>query len=1070
MPPTIDFDLGLNISQAITGAESVFNSTSSVEMANNLIQLSAGLATIVTNTNPILAIAANGAAANATANKMIDDYYSNRGIKPEDAISLAGNMCAIALAAGVGLTPGGKLVTIAVLGGRLVGSTQLGVWAYGKMFGEVDPSVNTNYRASRVNGSPLVLDLDGDGVEISQLVTGAPTAILFDHNADGIRTGTAWAKADDGILALDRDGNSSIDSGRELFGDNTLLTNGQKAADGYAALRDLDSNSDGQITALDARFADLRVWRDLDQDGMSDAGELQTLAQAGITQIGLTKTTSTQSLADGTRLDGTASFTANGQSRTYTDAWFAENAFYREFTDTIPLTPAAQGVADMQGAGMVRDLREAASLDGALAAQLTALTGASRAQMMAAIDGLLETWADTSTQKTSIENAAGKGFRLDYMPPGMSVDDLLRIIGVDGGGGSGGGDMVNQAERDRLAALKTQQEHLEKLIGMLERFNGLPFVTVDNTRVTTGLNAVLETKQGPTGSVLEGCPYVFVPIGPGPVTNLEQSYAELKESVYDGLMVQIRLKPYLDQINLSIDANGIALDFSAMEAAMDARHTTDPSNALIDRIELVKYTGASLRDSGWEFMPKLRQWIGEATANGTWDAVRVSLGANYDIATTGNDFYVANSGNTSFDGGVGDDVVIGVGASENFKGGDGNDFLDGGAGNDTLTGGAGNDLLDGGAGNDYLTGGDGNDTYVFRKGSGTDTAYAYDTTVGRVETLVLEGLNVADIQLEKRSSYDLAFVIKSTGESITFQNFFSSDDYKLDAVKFADGTTWNRATLCNTFGIYGTAGNDSLSAVSGLSSRIYGDAGNDTLSGSTGNDLLDGGAGNDNLAGGAGNDILQGGADDDILTDTAGTALFNGGAGNDLILFNKGDGQDTFATGGTGSDTLSLGGAFAYSDLTFSKSTNDLVLKMGTTDQLTFKDWYAATPSKPVVNLQVIAEAMAGFAAGGANPLLDQKVEKFNFTSLVGAFDAARTATPTLTTWALTNALANFQLAGSDTAALGGDLAYQYGKNGTLAGIGLTAAQDVIGNASFGTSAQALQPLAGLQTGTVRIG
>jgi len=75
-----------------------------------------------------------------------------------------------------------------------------------------------------------------------------------------------------------------------------------------------------------------------------------------------------------------------------------------------------------------------------------------------------------------------------------------------------------------------------------------------------------------------------------------------------------------------------------------------------------------------------------------------------------------------------------------------------------------------------------------------------------------------------------------------------------------------------------------------------------------------------------------------------------------------------------------------------------------------------------------------------------------------------------LTSWALTNALTNFQLSSSsDTAAFGGDLAYQYGKNGTLAGIGLTAAQDVIGNANLGTQTQTLQPLAGLQTGAVRL-
>ena len=275
-------------------------------------------------------------------------------------------------------------------------------------------------------------------------------------------------------------------------------------------------------------------------------------------------------------------------------------------------------------------------------------------------------------------------------------------------------------------------------------------------------------------------------------------------------------------------------------------------------------------------------------------------------------------------------------------------------------------------------------------------------------------------------------------------------------------------------------------------------SGSSALNG-TGNaldNLLRGNTGANTLNGGTGNDILEGGAGNDVLTDTAGTALFNGGAGtdsitggaaaelylgglgndtvttaggNDVILFNKGDGQDTFATGGTGSDTVSLGGGIAYTDLSFSKATNDLVLKIGASDQITFKDWYAATPSKPVLNLQMIAEAMADFSAGGSDPLKDQKIENFNFAGLAGAFDAARVANPGLTSWALTNALTSFQLAGSDTAAIGGDLAYQYGKNGTLAGIGLTSAQQVIGDANFGTQAQTLRPLATIQEGAVRL-
>lgn len=38
----------------------------------------------------------------------------------------------------------------------------------------------------------------------------------------------------------DRNGNGAIDSGRELFGDETLLADGKKAAHGFAALAELD--------------------------------------------------------------------------------------------------------------------------------------------------------------------------------------------------------------------------------------------------------------------------------------------------------------------------------------------------------------------------------------------------------------------------------------------------------------------------------------------------------------------------------------------------------------------------------------------------------------------------------------------------------------------------------------------------------------------------------------------------------------------------------------------------------------------------------------------------------------
>jgi hypothetical protein len=89
---------------------------------------------------------------------------------------------------------------------------------------------------------PLALDLDGDGIET---VSDRDGVILFDHNADGIKTGTGWLTRDDGWLVLDRNGNGTIDSGRELFGVDTILSSGVNASDGFAALREFDLNKDG---------------------------------------------------------------------------------------------------------------------------------------------------------------------------------------------------------------------------------------------------------------------------------------------------------------------------------------------------------------------------------------------------------------------------------------------------------------------------------------------------------------------------------------------------------------------------------------------------------------------------------------------------------------------------------------------------------------------------------------------------------------------------------------------------------------------------------------------------------
>ena len=123
-------------------------------------------------------------------------------------------------------------------------------------------------RSGKAHGyDPLILDIGGNGIETISVA--GFSGSLFDHNNDGIRTATGWISAGDGLLVRDLNGNGLIDNGSELFGNNTRLANGQNAAHGYAALAELDSNHDNLINQADELFSSLKVWQDINQDGIS---------------------------------------------------------------------------------------------------------------------------------------------------------------------------------------------------------------------------------------------------------------------------------------------------------------------------------------------------------------------------------------------------------------------------------------------------------------------------------------------------------------------------------------------------------------------------------------------------------------------------------------------------------------------------------------------------------------------------------------------------------------------------------------------------------------------------------
>ena len=134
-----------------------------------------------------------------------------------------------------------------------------------------------------IAATPLALDLNGDGIQTVSIHEGTQ----FDLLDTGEKQNVGWVSKEDGLLAMDLDGDGLINSGAELFGDRTVLADGSRALDGWAALRAMDSNHDRVIDANDANFDKLQVWVDADGDGVSDAGELRSLADHNIVSIDL---------------------------------------------------------------------------------------------------------------------------------------------------------------------------------------------------------------------------------------------------------------------------------------------------------------------------------------------------------------------------------------------------------------------------------------------------------------------------------------------------------------------------------------------------------------------------------------------------------------------------------------------------------------------------------------------------------------------------------------------------------------------------------------------------------------
>ncbi len=166
------------------------------------------------------------------------------------------------------------------------------------------PSLSPEAKAITDKGaSNIHVDTDLDGLNTTSIKQG----IKFDIFSTGTPINVGWGNTEDGLLAIDNNGNGKIDNGTELFGGGV--------GEGFAKLATFDSNKDGVVDAKDTDFNKLLIWTDINQNGLNDPGELLTLKESNVASINLGYTNDFKTINNGNLYgETTTGKTPNGTS------------------------------------------------------------------------------------------------------------------------------------------------------------------------------------------------------------------------------------------------------------------------------------------------------------------------------------------------------------------------------------------------------------------------------------------------------------------------------------------------------------------------------------------------------------------------------------------------------------------------------------------------------------------------------------------------------------------------------------------------------------------------------------
>lgn len=755
-----------------------------------------------------------------------------------------------------------------------------GSWMIDGVFSNFNTALNT--------GSPLVLDLDGDGLELVSLQN---SAVFWDIDEDGFAENIGWVLPDDGMLGIDLDGDGLILTQAELFG--------SLSQDGFADLKLLDTNNDNVMNASDAQFSDLLVWRDINQNGISAENELYSLADLNIISMNLNATHPHNLYIEGHEISHASSYTVNdgvngAQQFNISDVWYQYDNINSLYNQSVALDFKVLALPDIRGFGDLPSLHTAMSLDNDV--------------------------SDQNSLLSLVTDFANKDF-LDVFSDVRVIDEIIfpdiqnilfRWAGVDDVDPASRGEWVDAQKLEFIETLLGQRFLQAGAINGEDPWIGpVQFIDKAYNEALYTISARLNLQVVIKELCNEGASYDAAMDTFNGFTNFNQVALDaLVDKSNDATMVSDKMEFWLDVVNTidrSLGVENLPINaYTALELTLLASDETLSIQTLLDRIDM-QIASDMDHDSGQGTSGE------DVFQGGAWD-----------------DTYNAGGGNDQLFGGIGNDKLRGSAGADTLDGQLGNDHLLGGSGSDTYlyNMGYGNDIFE-----DDLT--ESEDNIVFGQGiefSDLDfLRVTNDTSSDELRITISNAAGGGSIILRGNIG-TLVFSDNTTFDLGTMDQTLVGTDGD-DAFGVGGGVLYG--VKAGTIGsgidtIYGYAGNDDIRGYSPsnideyTNNYLYGGEGNDTVTGANGIDYIYGDEGDDILRGNSGNDELHGGAGNDELF---------GGGGDDSYFFTSGD--DVISESGalaSDIDTIYLPDGVMLEDVAFLRYVNIPGVNAGATD------------------------------------------------------------------------------------------------------------------------------------------